>query len=114
MAEQELNGPQISAGFKEMYSECVPQRMRSDEFRETGQTMCFLAGCLYGVLRDRPVVMNAWEQPFLRPSGFPVVAQNLQQHGREHHISIFAALALHDANDHPGTVNSSRLQANSF
>jgi hypothetical protein len=24
MAEQELNGPQISAGFKEMYSECVP------------------------------------------------------------------------------------------
>jgi hypothetical protein len=24
MAEQELNGPHISTGFKEMYGECVP------------------------------------------------------------------------------------------
>src|SRR5215475_15913206 len=114
MAEQELNGPHISTGFKEMYGECVPKRMRGNGFREAGQTMCFLAGRLYGVLRDRLILMNAWEQKLLRPSRFPVIAQDLQQRGREHHISIFAAFALLDANDHPGTVNGSGLQANSF
>ena len=59
MTEQELNGPQISAGFEEMYSECMAKRMRGDGFREAGQTMCFLAGGLYGVLRDRSIVINA-------------------------------------------------------
>src|SRR5258708_39350155 len=94
MTEEELNGPQISAGFEEMYSECVPKRMRRDRFGETSQTMCLLAGCFYGVLRDRPIVVNAWEQPFLRPSGSPVAAQDLQQHGREHHVAIFATLCV--------------------
>ena len=78
MPEQELNGPQISAGFEEMYGECVPKRMRGDGFRESGQTMCFLAGCFDGVLRDRPIVTNAWEQPFFRANGSPVAAQDLQ------------------------------------
>jgi hypothetical protein len=37
MTEEELNGPQVGAGFEEMYSECVPKRMWGDGFRETGQ-----------------------------------------------------------------------------
>jgi hypothetical protein len=97
MAEQELNGPQIGcAGFEKMDGKCVPKRMRGHRFGETGQTMCFLTGCFYGVLRDRPLVMNTWEQPFLRPSGFPVVAQDLQQRGREHHVAIFATLCVQE------------------
>src|SRR5258708_25952369 len=56
-----LNGPQISAGFEEMYSECVPKRMRGDRVGETGQTMRLLAGCFYGVLRDRPITKRSEE-----------------------------------------------------
>jgi hypothetical protein len=48
-AEQQLNGPQISAGFEQMDSECVPQRMRCDLLGKAGQAMCFLAGCFDGI-----------------------------------------------------------------
>jgi hypothetical protein len=57
MTEEELNGPQIGAGFKEMDGECVTERMRRDRLGETSQTVRFLAGCFDGVLRDRPIVM---------------------------------------------------------
>src|SRR6059058_1976739 len=73
-----------------MYSECVPKRMWGDGFRETGEPMGLLAGCFYGVLRDWPIIVNAREQPLLRTNGDPVAAQDLQQHGRQHHVSIFA------------------------
>jgi hypothetical protein len=110
MTEEELNGPQVGAGFEEMYGECVPKRMRGDRFGETGQTMCFLAGCFYGVLRDRPIIVNAWKQPLLRANGDPVAAQDLQQHGRQHHVPIFATFTLLDANNHTGTIDGGGLQ----
>ena len=97
-----------------MYSECVPKRMWGDGFGETRQTMCFLAGCFYGILRDWPIVVNAREQPLLRANGHPVAAQDLQQHGRQHHVPIFAAFALLDANNHPGAIDSGGLQADGF
>ena len=114
MAEQKLNGPQISAGFEEMYRKCVPKRMRGNGFRETRQTMCFLAGGFDGVLRDRPIVTNAWEEPFFRAKGSPVAAQDLQQLGREHHIPIFTAFAELHADNHPPAVNAGGLQADGF
>src|SRR5260370_14720565 len=94
MTEKELNGPQIGGGFEEMYSECVPKRMRRDRLGETGQTMRLLAGCSYRILRDRSIVANACEQPLLRPNGSPVAAQYLQQHGRKHHVPIFLTLCV--------------------
>ena len=94
MTEEELNGPEIGTGFEEMHSKCVPKRMRRDGFYETGETMRLLAGCFNGVLRDRPIVATAREQPFFRADGSPVAAQNLQQHRRQHHIPIFAALCV--------------------
>src|SRR5258708_39490856 len=79
MTEEELNGPQISAGFEEMNSECVPKRMLRDRFGVTSQTMCLLAVCFFGDLRDRPIYVNAWEPPLLRANGSPLAAQDLQQ-----------------------------------
>jgi hypothetical protein len=66
MAEQELNSPQISAGFEEMDGERVPKRVRGDGFGETRQTKGFLTGQSHGILRNRPIVTNAWEQLLLR------------------------------------------------
>src|SRR6266702_4189825 len=93
-----------------MYSECVPKRMWGDGFRETGQPMRLLASCFYGVLRDWPIIVNAREQPLLRANGDPVAAQDLQQHGRQHHVPIFATFTLLDANNHTGTIDGGGLQ----
>src|SRR5260370_15177660 len=92
-----------------MYSECVPKRMWGDGFRETGQPMRLLAGCFYGVLRDWPIIVNAREQPLLLANGDPVAAQDLQEHGRQHHVPIFATFTLLDANNHPGTIDAGAL-----
>jgi hypothetical protein len=105
MTEQQLNGPHISAGFEEMDGKRVAKGMWRDWFGETGQTKGFLAGLLYGALRDRPIVANTGKQPLLRANGSPVAAQDLQQLGREHDISILAALAMLDTNNHPGAVD---------
>ncbi len=84
--------------------------MCGDGFRETGQPMRLLAGCFYGVLRDWPIIVNAREQPLLRANGDPVAAQDLQQHGRRHHVLIFATFTLLDANNHTGTIDGGGLQ----
>jgi hypothetical protein len=88
----------------------VPKRMWGDGFRETGQPMRLLAGCFYGVLRDWPIIVNAREQPLLRANGDPVAAQDLQQHGRQQHVSIFATFTLLDANNHTGTIDGGGIQ----
>jgi len=93
-----------------MYSECVPKRMWGDGLRETGQPMRLLAGCFYGILRDWPIILRAREQPLLRANRDPVAAQDLQQHGRQHHVPIFATFTLLDANNHTGTVDGGGLQ----
>jgi hypothetical protein len=92
----------------------VPKRMRRDGFGETRQTKGFLAGRLYGVLRDRLIVTNAWKQPLFRTNGSPVAAQDLQQLGREHHVPILAAFALLDPNNHPCAIDGGGPQMDSF
>ena len=36
VAEQQLNGPDIGAGFQQMNSKCVPQRMGRNRFADAG------------------------------------------------------------------------------
>jgi len=88
--------------------------MRCDRLGKAGQVMCFLTGCFDGIFRDRLVGVTAWEQPALRVDNLPIAAEDIQQLGREHHIPVFAAFALLDADDHPLAINGDGLQANSF
>src|SRR5258708_39725076 len=62
MTEQQLNGPQIGAGFEQMDSECVSQRMRCDRLGKSGQVMCFLTRSFDGIFRDRLVGATALGQ----------------------------------------------------
>src|SRR5262245_44946735 len=43
-----------------------------------------------------------------------MVAQDLEQHRRKHHVAIFTTFTLFDTNDHPSAVDGGGLQANSF
>ena len=112
MPEQELNGPDVSAGFEQMDREGMPQRMRSDRLGKARGTMCFFTGVFDGVFRNRSVRVAAWKEPIPRMHGFPIVAQDLQQLSRQHDVAIFLAFALHHADDHPPTIYGSGLQAN--
>ena len=83
MAEQQLNGADIGAGFQKMNRECVPQGMRSDRLADAGEPASLLAGQF-----DRAVLMGlvgevAWKEP--EPWGLLTrhqYAQDLQQCGR--------------------------------
>ena len=60
------------------------------------------------------IIATTREQPLFRTNSSPVVAQNLQQHGRKHHVPIFATFTLLNADDHPDTVDGGSLQADGF
>jgi hypothetical protein len=60
------------------------------------------------------LVSNSWEEPQLRSPQTPPVAQDLQQPGGEHDISVFLSLALDNADHHALTIDGGRLQTDGF
>ena len=54
------------------------------------------------------------QPPRPRPGASPVVAEHLQQPGREHDVAVLAALALLNADHHAGAVDVGRAQADGF
>ena len=54
MAEQQLNGSDIGAGFKQMHSECVAKRMGRDRLAKAGKLMRLRARLFDGVSGDGP------------------------------------------------------------
>ena len=69
------------------------------------------AGVLDGKRRDRLPGQVAGEQPLLRSGDAPVVAQDVQQLGREHDVAVLPPFALLDADDHALAVDRRRRQA---
>ena len=66
MAEQQLNGADVSTGFEQMYSERMTQQMRGDRFGNPAAAPSLLTGLFYRILADglpRPI---AREEPLDR------------------------------------------------
>ena len=61
---------------------------------------------------DRLAGTIAGEEPRLWPAHLPIVAQDLQELGRQHHVAVFLAFALLDADDHSLAVDVGGLQLN--
>ena len=114
MTEQQLNGADVGPGLKQMDCEGMPQAMRRDGLGESGETVRLLTGVPNRIPGDRLASTIAREEPILRPRRPPIVAQNRQQRGREHHVTIFLPFALLHANDHSSAVDSRRRQMNRF
>jgi hypothetical protein len=87
MAEEQLNGAQISACFKEVNREGMAQRMRADRFADAGAKARLSAGMLDGVRRDRLAEIPG-EEPLPRPHNPPIVAQRVEQFWREHDVPV--------------------------
>src|SRR5271169_4995803 len=120
MAEQDLNGAQVGAGFKKMCGEAMTQCVRMDAPLLKARTFSSdLAGGPEdlggdGITCRVPAV--AGKQPLLRlaPETPPVDAKFLQQLRAEHDIAVLAALALSDMDHHPLAVDVADLQVGRF
>src|SRR6202167_2143921 len=120
MAEQDLNGAQVGAGFKKMCGEAMTQSVRVDAPILKARTFSSdLAGSPEdlggdGITCRVPAV--AGKQPLLRlaPETSPVDAKFLQQLRAEHDIAVLAALALSDMDHHPLAVDVTHLQVSRF
>src|SRR5271168_2919853 len=120
MAEQDLNGAQVGAGFKKMCGEAMTQSVRMDApMLKAGTFSSDLAGSPEdlggdGITCRVPAV--AGKQPLLRlaPETSPVDAKFLQQLRAEHDIAVLAALALSDMDHHPLAVDVTHLQVSRF
>ena len=99
MAEQQLNGTDICAGFEEMNRESVPESMRRDRLAVARKLARFLTGEFNGASVNRLAGNIALEQPVFRPRGLPVAAERLQQLGRQHDVAILMPFALVDADE---------------
>ena len=97
MPQQELNGAHIGAGFKQVRSKRVTQRVRGNGFSNPRSTMGFLACHFDGASGNRLTDQIARKQPQRRAYSFPIGAQFLKQTRREHDVAILAPLPLVDA-----------------
>src|SRR5208282_325688 len=95
-----------------MHGESVPERMWRDRFGKAREGVRRLTGHFDRGAGDRLPRGAAREQTPSRPYSVPVVAQHLQQLGREHHIAVLPPLALVDMDDHPLPVDGARHQVN--
>ena len=70
------------------------KRVHGDGLVEAGGLGRLAAGALHRARRNGTCWIGAGEQPVLRASALPIVAQDAEQLLGQHHIAIFAALAL--------------------
>ncbi len=115
MAQQNLNGVQVGAGFQHVRGEAVPEHVGIYLFLNPGTAGGVLAGVtrrfrIQGLIPTMPTVSGE------EPNGFfaqapPVCTEFLEQNGAEHHVAVFATLAALDVNHHPSAVNVADLQS---
>src|SRR5580693_2926660 len=97
-----------------MDGESVPQTVRRDWFRQAGEVVRFRAGLSHRIPGNRLAGAFAWEEPRLWSARLPIVAQDLQELGRQHHIAVLLPFALLDADDHSPAVDVRGLQLHRF
>lgn len=114
VTKQQLNGAYVGAGLEEMDGEGVPQAVRCHRFGQAGKIVRFRAGLPNCIPADRVAGAIARKEPRLWPPHPPIVAQDLQELGRQHHIAVLLALTLLDTDDHSLAVDIRGLQLHRF
>ena len=92
----------------------MSQRMNPAGLADTGLVLGGMVDACRRLTAHRAVEGWCGEQPALRPAIAPVLAQQLQQPGRERDVAVLVALALVDAQTHAGGVDIGELQSTEF
>ena len=118
MTEQHLDGAQISAGFEQVRSVTVPQRVRRDMLPNPSALRCQLASLPRNLGGDgnvrSPVLHRAGKQIVLRLHPAPVDTERLQKLFAQRNIAIVTAFPLPDVNHHPLAVDIGDLKTAQF
>jgi hypothetical protein len=80
----------------------------------SGPATRLLAFASHGAATERAVGLIAGKEPACRSAQAPPVPQHVEQGGREHHVAIFEALPLLDADHHPAAVDIGGSQVERF
>jgi hypothetical protein len=109
-ASARASPPDVGAGFEQMGGEAVPQGMHRHRLGDFGPPRRDPAGFLQRGDADWLARLSAGKQPSGRPRQAPIGAQDLQQLRRQHDVTVLAALAVLDPDQHPATVDRANGQ----
>ena len=85
-----------------------------DRLGNPAASVGFPTRAVHGPLRDRFPRAIAGKEPGPGSAHPPPVAQDRQQSRGQHHVAIFPALALLDAEDHPLAINDGNREPHGF
>src|ERR1700704_4393021 len=108
--EQHLDHSDIDVLFEKVGGEAVPQGVERHALVDLGPLGCGMAGTIELARRHRLHAVAPWKQPALRSCHLPPGAQQIEQMRRQHHVAVFTALALLDANEHAFAVDVADLE----
>src|SRR3954453_13995561 len=111
MPKQDLNDPDVGPALQKMSGKTVPERVGRDGLADPRLSPGNPAGGLQGPGADRRAGFLAWKQPQSGPRPPPISAKNAQQARRQHRITVSAAFAVLDVDQHPRAVDRGDLQA---
>jgi len=115
VSEQGLDDAGIGAAFQEVSGEAVAERMRGDTFAEAAAGPGIAAGGLHGAGGEMEVRPPGGEEP--RTGGTvnaKVGTENFQEARREHGVTVFASLAVIDADEHALAIDAGELEGDGF
>src|SRR6266566_999528 len=103
--KQHLDHSDIDVLFQQMCGKAVPQGVERYAFVDPGPMGCGMTGAIELARRHRLHTLAPWKQPALRSRRPPPGTQQFEQMWRQHHVAVFAAFALFDADDHTLAVD---------
>src|SRR3954447_6053718 len=109
--EQDLDNPDVGPALQKMSGKTVPERVGRDGLADPRLSPGSPAGGLQGPGADRRAGFLAWKQPQTGPRPPPISAKNAEQARRQHRITVSAAFAVLDMDQHPRAVDRGDLQA---
>src|ERR1700681_4972893 len=108
--EQDLDHSDIDVLLEQVGGEAVPQGVERYALVDLRPVGCGMTGAIELTRRHRLNAVAPWKQPALRSCRPPPGAQQFEQMWRQHHVAVFAAFALLDANDHAFAVDVADLE----
>src|SRR6266478_6202525 len=108
--EQHLDHSDIDVLFQQMSGKAVPQGVERYALVDLGPIGCGMAGAIELARRHRLHAVAARKQPALRSCRLPPGAQQFEEMWRQHHVTVFTAFALLDADHHALAVDVADLE----
>src|SRR5215217_4399072 len=109
-SEQHLDDADVDVLLEQVSGEAVPQGVQRDALVDLRHFGRGVTGAIELARGHRLRRIAPREQPTLRPRRLPPVPQQIEQAWRQHDITVLAAFALLDADDHALAVDVADLE----